>query len=65
MAKNWIFRTRKDGAKDLPPYFDTLADRLGISLKLARLLWLRGLDEPAQLEEYLNPRLKYLARPEE
>ena len=65
MAKNWIFRTRKDGAKDLPPYFDTLADRLGISLKLARLLWLRGLDEPAQLEEYLSPRLKYLARPEE
>ena len=65
MAKNWIFRTRKDGAKELPPYFDTLADRLGISMKLARLLWLRGLDEPAQLEEYLNPRLKYLARPEE
>ena len=65
MAKNWIFRTRKDGAKELPSYFDTLADRLGISLKLARLLWLRGLDEPAQLEEYLSPRLKYLARPEE
>lgn len=65
MAKNWIFRSRADGATSMPPSFETLADRLGISQKLARLLWLRGLDQPAVLEEYLNPRLKYLAKPEE
>jgi len=63
MAKNWIFRTRKDGQSELPPSFGNLAERLGISMKLARLLWLRGLDKPEALAEYLNPGLRHLARP--
>ncbi len=64
MAKNWILRTRRDGQTEFPASFETLADRLGISMKLARLLWLRGLDRPEALAEYLNPGLRHLARPE-
>ena len=63
MAKNWVFRTRKDGATEMPPYLGALADRLGISGRLARLLWRRGFERPEQLAEYLSPGLRYLARP--
>lgn len=62
MAKNWIFRTRRDNAP-VPPEFGELADRCGISSRLARLLWLRGLETAPQMAEYLSPGLRYLARP--
>ena len=62
MSKNWIFRTRRDGANP-PASFDMLAGRCGISPRLARLLWLRGLETSNQLAEYLSPGLRHLARP--
>ena len=62
MSKDWIFRTRKDGAP-LPASFAAMAVRCGISPRLARLLWLRGLDRPEAMAEYLSPGLRYLAKP--
>lgn len=62
MNKDWIFRTRKDGAP-MPASFQTLAERCGISPRLARLLWIRGLDRPEAVAEYLSPGLRYLAKP--
>ena len=62
MSKNWIFRTRRDGAPT-PDSFQDVAERCGISSRLAQILWTRGLDSPEQLAEYLSPGLRYLARP--
>ena len=62
MNKNWIFRTRRDGATP-PASFEQVAVRCGISPRLARLLWLRGLDSPEQLATYLSPGLRHLAKP--
>lgn len=62
MSKNWIFRTRRDGAP-VPASFYDVAERCGISPRLAELLWLRGIESPEQLTEYLSPGLRHLARP--
>ena len=62
MNKDWIFRTRRDGAP-MPASFAAMAGRCGVSPRLARLLWLRGLDRPEAMAEYLSPGLRYLARP--
>lgn len=62
MSKNWIFRTRKDGAP-VPDSFHDMAGRCGISPRLAELLWLRGMERPEKLTEYLSPGLRYLAKP--
>lgn len=62
MSKNWIFRTRRDGATP-PRSFHDVAARCGVSPRLAELLWLRGIERPEQLSEYLSPGLRYLARP--
>lgn len=63
MSKNWIFRTRRDGAS-VPVSFYDAAERCGISPRLAELLWLRGVERADQLSEYLSPGLRHLARPE-
>ena len=62
MSKNWIFRTRRDGAP-VPVSFYDVAERCGISSRLAELLWLRGIETSEQLTEYLSPGLRHLARP--
>ena len=62
MSKNWVFRTRRDEAA-FPASFNDMAERCGISSQLARLLWLRGIDDREQLAEYLSPGLRHLARP--
>lgn len=62
MSKNWIFRTRRDG-RAVPDSFHDAAARCGISPRLAELLWLRGLERPEELAEYLSPGLRHLARP--
>ena len=62
MSKNWVFRTRRDEAA-FPASFHDMAERCGISPRLAQLLWLRGIDDREQLAEYLSPGLRYLARP--
>ena len=62
MSKNWIFRTRMDGSP-VPDSFHDAAERCGISPRLAEILWLRGLERPEELAEYLSPGLRHLARP--
>ena len=62
MSKNWIFRTRRDGAP-APASFHALSVQCGVSPRLARLLWLRGLEKPEQLAEYLSPGLRHLEKP--
>ena len=62
MSKNWIFRTRRDG-RAVPDSFHDAAERCGISSRLAEILWLRGLESPEELAEYLSPGLRHLARP--
>ncbi len=62
MSKNWIFRTRRDG-RPVPDSFHDAAERCGISPRLAEILWLRGLERPEELAEYLSPGLRHLARP--
>ncbi len=47
----------------MPASFQALAERGGVSPRLAQLLWLRGIDRPESLAEYLSPGLRYLARP--
>jgi single-stranded-DNA-specific exonuclease len=46
-----------------PLLAEQLAARLKISLLLAQCLLNRGLSEPAAIEAFLSPRLKYLADP--
>lgn len=58
--KVWTFRKRRDGA----PEPAGLADTLGISPRLASLLWRRNLNGTDDMGLFLSPLLRHLARPE-
>lgn len=58
----WIFRG--DAAPPPPADIEDWAGNLEISPLMARLLWQRGLHEPADMRAFLNPSLKGLAPPE-
>lgn len=58
--KVWKFRKRRDGA----PEPADLAGTLGVSPRLASLLWRRNLDGTPAMEQFLSPLLRHLARPD-
>lgn len=58
--KVWKFRKRRDGA----PEPTDLAGTLGVSPRLASLLWRRNLDGTPAMEQFLSPLLRHLARPD-
>ena len=60
-----MFRTRRDSLAPIREDLEAMASRFCISERFARILRLRGLDDPARVEEYLNPGLRYLAPPEQ
>jgi len=60
--KRWIYRPEVEGA--LPPSA-SLAERLGISDLLLRLLLRRGLSSVQDMDVYLSPQLRHLAPLEE
>lgn len=57
--KIWNFRKRRDGA----PEPAGLADALGVSPRLASLLWRRNLDGVDDMALFLSPMLRHLAQP--
>ena len=57
--KVWNFRKRKDGTPEPPG----LADTLGVTPRLASLLWRRGLDGVPDMGLFLSPMLRHLAQP--
>ncbi|MBP3730361.1 MAG: single-stranded-DNA-specific exonuclease RecJ [Mailhella sp.] len=62
MQKTWKARTR-DGQEAPEELASQIAKGCGVSLRMARLLWLRGVDSPAEGNVYLDPRLRYLSSP--
>lgn len=56
--KTWITRQRADGQPEPPE----LADQLGVTPRLSRVLWNRGLNA-AELDLYLSPLLRHLEQP--
>ena len=59
MNKLWQFRTQSSAC---PPLADT-AQALGISPRLAGLLWQRGFTTLKDMDEFLSPGLRHLMRP--
>ena len=57
--KIWKFRKRRDGA----PEPLNLADSLGVSPRLASILWRRDLNDADDMGLFLSPMLRHLARP--
>lgn len=55
--KRWIYRPEAEGTP--PPA--SLAERLGISDLLLRLMWRRGLMDASAMDVYLSPQLRHLA----
>ena len=56
MSKKWIFPPDAAAAQQA----DALAATLGISPTIARLLSLRGLQTPEEMDRYLSPGLRHL-----
>ncbi|SIO35812.1 single-stranded-DNA-specific exonuclease RecJ [Halodesulfovibrio marinisediminis] len=56
MAKNWVQREGESAPSELAEW----AEKLEISQTLIDILWLRGLNSPEAMQQYLSPGLKYL-----
>lgn len=57
--KIWDFRKRRDGVPEPP----NLADDLGVSPRLASLLWRRNFRDADDINLFLNPMLRHLSAP--
>lgn len=57
--KIWNFRKRRDGAPEPPG----LAEDLGVSPRLASLLWHRNLRDADEINLFLSPMLRHLSTP--
>ena len=56
MPRNWILRNDRPANPDAAAW----ADQLGVSPRLAGLLWDRGLDSLGAMDVFLSPHLRHL-----
>lgn len=55
---------RLAAGKPLPQNLDAIAEDLGISRVIAEVLWKRGVCSAVEMDRFLSPGLRHLARPE-
>ncbi len=62
--KNWVFRDAENCNVDHDAAMQSMADELGISALLLKILNLRGLVDMKDLQDFLSPNLRLLSLPE-